>query len=233
MSQPNKDKLIKDLEDTVQKFFDKIQDIPFYIAINALTGHEVLSLDPSDDEQDRELLEDLKKAAYQAGISANRDGIYRPRPNEVGNDMEPYVLRALRELHLLADTPVTEAGKKKAIGYPDIYLEDRHGRPSYLEVKTYNLENIGTTQRSFYFSPAPDRSDLKITVDARHLVMTFQIETREQRRREERNCYVPVKWGIYSIYDMKVDVKHEFQSSNRELYREEALLAKGDIPEQV
>lgn len=231
MSQLNKDKLIKDLEDTVQKFFDRIHDIPFYIAMKALTGHEVVPFDPVNDKQDRELLEDLKKAAHQAGVKANKDCIYRPRPNEVGNDMEPYVRQALRDLGLDADIPVTKAGKKKAMGYPDIYLEDRYGRPTYLEVKTYNIENIESTQRSFYFSPPPDKGELKITVDARHLVMSFQVETREQRRRGNENCYVPVKWGIYSIYDMKVDVKHEFQSSNRNLYRKEALLAEGAIPD--
>jgi len=80
MAHPNKDKLIKDLEGTIQKFFDRIQDIPFYIAMKALTGHEVVPFDPVNEKQDRELLEDLKKAASRAGVSANRDGIYRPRP---------------------------------------------------------------------------------------------------------------------------------------------------------
>ncbi|GAG63307.1 unnamed protein product, partial [marine sediment metagenome] len=67
---------------------------------------------------------------------------------------------------------------------------------------------------------------------ARHLLISFQIETRDVRRREQLNCYVPVKWRIYSIYDMEVSVKHEFNSTNKKMYRDEALLAEGDIPDQ-
>lgn len=224
-----KDKLIRDLEDTVKKFFDRIQDIPFYIVIKSLADCEVIPFDPCHNKQDEELLGYLKRATHEAGVRANRNGIYRRRPNEVGNDMEPYVRNALKELSLLVDTPSTRAGYKKALGYPDLYLEDNHGRPTYLEVKTYNIENIRTSQRSFYFSPPSDRKDLKISVDARHLVISFQIETREERRREDLNCYVPVKWGIYSIYDMKISVKHEFNSTNEKMYRDEALIAEGDI----
>jgi len=232
MPENRKDKRIRDLENTVKKFFDRIQDIPFYIAIKALTGHDVIRFDPDGNKQDEELLACLKDAAHQAGINANRDGIYRKRPNEVGNDMEPYVRDALRSLGLSADVPFTKAGYRKPMGFPDLYVQDKRGRPTYLEVKTYNIENIATSQRSFYFSPPSDKKDLKITTDARHLVISFQIETREERRREDFNCYVPVKWRICSIYDMKISVKHEFNSTNQEMYRDESLIAEGVIPDQ-
>ncbi len=232
MPENHKDKLIRDLEDTVKTFFDRIQGIPFYLAIKALTDCEVIPFDPCGNKQDEELLSFLEKAAYKAGVRANRDGIYRGRTNEVGNDIETYVRDSLKELGLLVDTPSTKAGKKKPGGYPDLYLEDNYGRPTYLEVKTYNIKNIGTSQRPFYFSPPADNKDLKIFVDARHLLTSFQIETREERRKSDSHCYVPVKWSIYSIYDMKISVKHEFNSTNEKIYRDEALIAEGDIPDQ-
>ncbi|MBA7613291.1 hypothetical protein ES703_20537 [subsurface metagenome] len=232
MSENYKNKRIGDLEETVKKLFDRIEGIPYYIAIKALSDCDVIPFNPDSDEKDRELFRSLKDAAHNAGVRANNNGVYRRRPNEVGNDMEPYVKDALKEFGLLAETPSTKAGYKKAGGYPDIYLKDEYGRATYLEVKTYNIENIGTSQRSFYFSPPSKKEDIKISEDARHLLISFQIETRDERRREQLNCYVPVKWRIYSIYDMEVSVKHEFNSTNKKMYRDEALLAEGDIPDQ-
>jgi hypothetical protein len=97
-------------------------------------------------------------------------------------------------------------------------------RVVYLECKTYNLANIGTTQRAFYFSPS--KESFKITADARHLVMSFQIEIAQ---RQGQQVYVPVHWRIYSTDSMVVQVKHEFNANNRQIYRPDALLAEGPI----
>jgi len=73
----------------------------------------------------------------------------RSRPNEVGNDIEPYIKSALNSLGLNADVPIGPKGRKKSTGYPDILFWFNKS-PYYLECKTYNIENIETTQRSFY-----------------------------------------------------------------------------------
>ena len=38
-------------------------------------------------------------------------------------------------------------------------------------------------------------------------------------------------WQIYTLDKLLVQVKHEFNASNRELYTKEALLARGIIKE--
>ncbi len=174
---------------------------------------------------DQRLLDMLSRAATSAGKLAGKHGIYRPRPNEVGNDMEPYVLRALRDVGLTANKPATGSRRKKAVGYPDISVIDPQGRIVYVEVKTFNIKNINTTFRSFYMSPSDDS---KVTQDAVHLVISFEIEVDETRRAGRDNCYVPVAWKIVSLYDMPIDIKHEFQASNLALYRPEAILREGD-----
>ncbi len=166
----------------------------------------------------------LSRAATRAGKVAGEDGIFRPRPNEVGNDMEPYVLSALREVGLRANKPMTESRRKKAVGYPDIAAIDSQGRIVYVEVKTFNIENLNTTFRAFYMSPSDDP---KVTQDAVHLLISFQVEVDESRRRGRLNCYVPVAWKIVSLYDMPIDIKHEFQASNLAMYRPEAILREG------
>jgi hypothetical protein len=38
-----------------------------------------------------------------------------------------------------------------------------------------------------------------------------------------------VSWKIFSAYNLMGQIKHEFNSTNRQMYTEDALLAEGDI----
>ncbi len=42
-------------------------------------------------------------------------------------------------------------------------------------------------------------------------------------------AFVPIAWEIYTLDKLLVQVKHEFNASNRDLYRPEALIAEGKI----
>lgn len=151
-------------------------------------------------------------------------GIFSRRVNEVGNKIEPFIKEALNKVGLEADIPVAKNGKKVAAGYPDLQLTDDFNQTTYLECKTYNLRNIDTTQRAFYFSPSKNP---KITKNARHLILSFQIE---MGKRKGKRAFLPVRWRLYDTADLLVDVKHEFQSDNRRMYgRKSALLAEGSI----
>lgn len=215
---------IQQLEETINKFLKPIRGIPFHIAIKALYGHQVIPLNLKE-EMDIALIADLSRVAQTSGEDASRKGIFRNRPNEVGNDIETFVREALKESGFNPETPITANGIRKAVGYPDIFFKDKHGRPTYLECKTYNKANINTTMRAFYFSPA-EEGQSKIIYDAPHIVMSFEIE---QTRRNGKRCYVPVAWKLVSIHSMKVSIKHEFNASNKDIYRKEAILAEGKI----
>jgi len=97
--------------------------------------------------------------------------LFSKRPNEVGNYIEAYVKDAMQQYDLNPDVPAGITGKKKATGYPDIifFFKDK---PYYLECKTYNLENISTTQRSFYFSPS---DDFKVIHDTHHFILSYEM----------------------------------------------------------
>lgn len=112
----------------------------------------------------------------------------RPRPNEVGNDIEPFVAKALNDLGYEAGKPKTKGGKGKTTAYPDLYFIDGAGRLSYLECKTFNIKNVDTTQRSFYLSPSEDS---KVSADAHHFVLSFEI-------------YVAGRKGSNNISNVKV-----------------------------
>lgn len=224
MGSKNKDKHIKQLEKIIQKFLHPVREIPFHIAIKGLYNKEVISIDPQS-KQDKKLIKVLSAAAKLGGKQAKKDGIFRKRPNEVGNDMENYVKDALNKLGLKAQIPKTKNGKKRSTGYPDLYLKDGENKNVYLEIKTYNKENIETTQRSFYFSPPP-KSSPKIIYDALHLVLSFEIK---QTTRKNKRCYYPDAWKLLDIYELPIDIKHEFNSTNERLYKKKNILNQGKI----
>ncbi|MEW6162984.1 MAG: hypothetical protein AB1606_06705 [Nitrospirota bacterium] len=218
----SQDDYIKQLEQAITKFLEPMKGIPFPVAIKALTGFKVLTFNPSLD-QNKRLLEQLSKAAQLGGQKAYQEGIFTARPNEAGNHIEPFVVEALRNIGLKADKPISKSGKKKAAGYPDIHIEDENGRVVYLDCKTYNTLTKDQSFRTFYFSPSEDP---KITRDAFHLLMSFELDTAE---RKSKRAFIPISWQIYTLDRLLIQVKHEFNASNKDLYTKEALLAQGRI----
>lgn len=221
----NQDKYVKQLEDTISKFLKPLKNIPFKVAIKAISGCEVIPFNGKD-PKDQQLLKDLIKATKVATKNAYQKGIFTRRENEVGNHIEPFMIEALNKIGLKADRPITKEGKKKAVGYPDIFVEDKNRRPNYIECKTYNERNYQTTQRSFYFSPAERPTDFKVIYDARHIVVSFKIEKAE---RKNKPAFVPTYWKIFSTDNLIGQIKHEFNSTNKQMYTKEALLAEGKI----
>ncbi|HPU93694.1 MAG TPA: hypothetical protein PKU99_06085 [Candidatus Saccharicenans sp.] len=169
------------------------------------------------------MLEDLSKAAQMAGDKAFQYGIFTDRPNEAGSRMEPFVLESLKEVGLKAGKRTSKSGKIKSAGYPDIQIEDRFGGIIYLDCKTYSAKTKNQSFRTFYFSPFLDP---KITRDAFHLLMGFELTVSD---RKGKRAFVPVSWQIYTLERLLIQIKHEFNASNKELYRPEALLRTGTI----
>jgi len=56
--------------------------------------------------------------------------------------------------------------------------------------------------------------------------MSFELTTAE---RKGKRAFIPISWQIYTLDKLLIQVKHEFNASNRELYTKEALLAQGRI----
>ncbi len=213
---------IKQLEQTIGRFLEPIKGVPFPVAIKALAGCKVLAFNPALD-QHKKLLRQLSKATQLGGQKAFQEGIFTARPNEAGNHIEPFVVDAIRQVGLKADKPTAKSGKKKAAGYPDIQIVDERGIVVYLDCKTYNTKTKDQTFRTFYFSPSKDP---KITKDALHLLISFELDTAE---RKSKRAFIPIAWQIYTLDKLLIQVKHEFNASNRELYTKEALLAQGKI----
>ncbi len=216
-----KDEYTKKLENCLRQMLQPIKGIPLSLVIESLSGWQIVPFD-NDDIRDKKILQILSEVANIAGNVINQVGILRPRPNEVGNDIEIYVKNALNGKGCSANTPKSKRGK--TAGYPDIEFTDEFGRINYLECKTFNIANISTTQRSFFLSPS---EDFKITTNAHHFIISYEVYV--EGRSGNNNIYKCKSWKILSIENLDVDVKYEFNSDNARLYTEEMILAEGNL----
>ena len=187
--------------------------IPFKEVILATTQHRILDFDTNNPAHVA-LHKRISAAAQAAARTARIEGLFAARANEAGNHLEAFVKAALQETGLLAHTPVTTHGGAQSAGYPD--LEISGDVPCYLELKSYNAATANTTQRSFYYSPS---AHPKVTCDALHLLLAYQLE---RTVREGKTVFVPVHWKLVTLQGLEVNLKFEFNQSNRGLYGKEA-----------
>ena len=205
----------------VKEMLRPLDAVPFPTVIEALTDCKVLGIDPADNSH-QGFLNRLGTAARKAAVNARAEGIATARPNEAGNAIEKFAVAALKNEGFAAGIPLCRSGKARSAGYPDIRVSDG-ARTAYVDCKTYNVQSKGTTLRSFYLSPS---SDPKITEDAFHILMSFELTTES---RLGRKVFIPVRWGIYDLSGLKLHVKFEFNASNSELYTDESLLLSGAL----
>lgn len=196
--------------------------IRFSDAVFALTGFRVLPFDRKA-SADLELLGRLKTAAETAARDAARQGIATARPNEAGNAIEPFVEAALRSVGLKAARPQCRSGSGRSVGYPDLQVTEPGGRIVYLDCKTYSQETRNQTLRSFYLSLTDDP---KITCDAMHLIFGFELKRVSEAG---QNRFFPQKWSVWTLDELSLQIKYEFNASNRDLYAKQGLLSEESL----
>lgn len=216
---------VEQLENMVRAFLQPVKNQPFGLIIKALTGHEVLPFDLTDPKTAK-FFQTLQKAVATAAQTAFDEGIFAGRPNEAGNAIEPFVLDALQNAKLDAQKPANRKGKGQSTGYPDLQIAFGKKQVCYLECKTYSAKNRDSSNRSFFLSPSENP---KINADAFHLLVAFELERTPLRDQDQLLAFVPVKWHLYTLENLQVDLKYEFNASNKKLYEAGALLAEGKI----
>lgn len=212
------------LEQALAQMLKPVKGIPFSVIVKSLADRQVIQISKTD-EADVELIKRLEKTIQYCAADLKSDPIERPRPNEVGNDVEAYVMRALPKAGLKAERPKSLTGQGKSTGYPDILVRDEKNRPTYLECKIFTEKSAETTMRSFYLSPS---DSFKVSVDARHLLLAFRMEAKAIIG-STNSAYIPRSYKLIDLHDLLCDVKYEFNSDNRRLYSPSMTLLQGDI----
>lgn len=215
---------IQRLEAVLAQMLRPVRDIPFNVVIKALCSKKIIKVDPGSND-DRKLIGKIKAAATICARTVTENPIRRPRPNEVGNDIERYVMEAMPAVGLRPERPSAANGKKQSAGYPDILVYDEKHRPSYLECKIYNYNSEPNTLRSFYLSPSKAP---KVSQDARHLLIAFGVEAIPISGSRDSN-YFAREFKLVDLHDLLCDVKYEFNSDNRRLYSEGLILVQGEF----
>ena len=214
-----------ELSAVICQMLKPLKGLSFNVIIEGLSGHKITPFNPND-KKDKALLEKLKKVAIQTGKEINKIGIKKMRPNEAGNGVEIFVKNAMLKEGFEPQTPTTKTGKHKSAGYPDIEFKDQFDRTNYLECKTYNSKSETSSFRSFFVSPS---EDFKVTQDAHHFMLAFELYDVKNKNANNENIYKCKKWRVVCLAELICDVKYEFNSSNKNMYSDDLILAEGEV----
>ena len=200
---------------------EELRQLPFSEVIFSATGKKVIAIDPQN-ETDRRVLQEIGRALDEVvkRMSAPDSPIQSvARINEVSSPFENMIRDLLNAAPGLAcDFPKTAAGKVQRSGYPDLRLVDAAtGRIYYLDPKLYATGSRDSSFRTFYFEPKGATN--KVRDDAVHLILGFEHEPRKAGH------WNFTRWDVVDLSHFKVKLKAEFQGSNRDMYRPEAIVA--------
>jgi len=204
----------------------QLKGVPFRDVILAATGKTVLPLDPKS-EIDRRVVKQISAVLDEAIKRLNAPEEAGPGKARI-NEMSSHVENMLRELLSAAeglgcDFPRTADDKIQRSGYPDLRIVDLASkRVFYLDPKLYAAGSRQSSFRTFYFEPKVATN--KVRDDAVHLVAGFEHAARENGR------WNFTRWELVDLAQFKVRLKAEFQGSNHDLYRPEAIVASSAEP---
>lgn len=202
----------------------QLRGIPFSEVIFDVTGKRVLAFNPKN-ETDLRVVKQISVVLDEVMSQLNSpasviQGI--PRINEVSSHFENLMRELLNKASgLICDFPKTTEGRLQRSGYPDLELIDQEShRVYYLDPKLYALGSRDSSFRTFYFEPKIATN--KVREDAVHFIVGFEHEKPAADRQ-----WKFTRWDLVDLSHFQVKLKAEFQGSNRDMYRPEAIVASG------
>jgi hypothetical protein len=192
--------------------------------VEATSGKKVLPFSVEDDPVAKRILGAVKQAltaTLEQANAANSEARQQSRINEVSKFFED---RLREQLHrtpgFSCDWPKTSDGKTQRSGYPDLRLVHLpSGRVTYLDPKVYAEDSEDSSFRTFYFEPAAGTG--KITEDAHHLILGIAHDGKTGE-------WKFTQWKVVDVAGLSLQLKAEFNASNRELYTPAAVRAVGE-----
>ena len=199
----------------------ELRAIPFSQVIFDTTGKRVLAIDPRN-ETDQRVIKQIAGVLDEVLKRANAPGsavAAIPRINEASSHFEDLLRELLNsEPGLTCEIPPTAENRTQRSGYPDLKLVDQKTkRVFYLDPKLYAAGSRDSSFRTFYFEPKIATN--KVRDDAVHLIVGFEHEAKSGGR------WNFTRWDLVDLAQFKVKLKAEFQGSNHDLYRPEAIVA--------
>lgn len=206
----------------------ELRGIPFSEVIFDATGNRVLAFNPKN-ETDARVLKQIRSVLDEVMARLNAtDSVIQgiPRINEVSSHFEDLMRELLNKAPgFSCDFPKTAAGAIQRSGYPDLELIDQQlHRVYYLDPKLYAVGSRDSSFRTFYFEPKVATN--KVREDAVHFIVGFEHE--KPAAGPSRTGGTHWKFTRSDLVDLshfQVKLKAEFQGSNHDMYRPEAIVA--------
>ncbi|HEX4654098.1 MAG TPA: hypothetical protein VH227_07605 [Candidatus Udaeobacter sp.] len=200
----------------------QLRGVPFSEVIFDATGKKVLPFD-ANSAGGRRVVKALIAACDETMKRMNSaDSAIQnvDRINEVSSHFEDTLRQLLNGMSgLRCDFPTTADGKVQRSGYPDLRILDlESNRVFYLDPKLYAAGSRDSSFRTFYFEP--QKSTNKVRDDAVHFIAGF-----EHQPRDKNAAWKFTRWDLIDLSHFQVKLKAEFQASNRDMYRAEAIVA--------
>jgi hypothetical protein len=149
-------------EDLSKNYKAKTCGVKFHEVILHLTDHK-FSVKNSK-ETDIKIVEGIASKVY----AHFKDKIFVKRINEMSNKIERYIRKFYKKnKNVEIEIPLTLKGKKKIVGYPDLYVNTEK-ESFYLEIKLFGKSQKHQSLRSFYLSTID-----KITKTCPHILLAF------------------------------------------------------------
>lgn len=202
----------------------ELKGISFAEVILDSTGRRVIPADRNN-EVDQRVIRGISSACDETmkRLNAADHPIQRiARINEVSSHFEDTLRNLLNATPGLAcEFPPTADGKVQRSGYPDLRVVDvATNRVFYLDPKLYAAGSRDSSFRTFYFEPKISTN--KVREDAVHFIVGFEHEPREKV-----GGWKFSHWELVDLANFRVKLKAEFEGSNRDMYRPEAIVATG------
>ena len=196
-----------------------LKGILFSDVINATSGKRVIPVDRKNEDIAR-ILAAIGKVLDEVLVEMNGDDSpakKQKRVNEMSKFFEDTIAARLGVTEgFECGFPRTHAGRIQRSGYPDIRLVDKAtGRVIYLDPKLYAKGSKRSSLRTFYFTPK--RETNKVNDDAHHLIVGIE--------HEKTGAEVKfTQWELIDLSNFRVRLKAEFEGSNADMYREDAVV---------
>ncbi len=199
-----------------------LKSIPFSDVIAATSGKKIFPFDPGDAD-DQRILKKIGGVMDEVlrQMNAPESKVkHTARINEASSHFENLMQKLLNaEPDFSCDFPRTKAGRILRSGYPDLRLVDKStGRICYLDPKLHTKANRDSSYRTFYFEPKNETN--KVNDDARHLIVGIE-------HGRDADGWLFTCWELVDISHFRVRLKAEFEGSNRDLYRKDAVVGAG------
>ncbi|MFV0416566.1 MAG: hypothetical protein ACK5NG_09395 [Chthoniobacterales bacterium] len=197
-----------------------LNSFSFAEVIQATTGNHIIPVNAGADKKTLKIISRCISRALRNCNDPNNPIHKTKRINEASSFVESALIEQLNTVEgWSAGIPKTKDGDEQRSGYPDIRLSLPDGKIFYLDPKLFAPDSKNSSFRTFYYEPKIETN--KVNEDATHLLVGIQ-----HNGKVGKELHLET-WELVDLSKLLIQLKAEFQASNRDLYKDENIVSSG------